>query len=151
MRAGIEGWKGVGAAVGLPLFTHYLAEALISEGECQEAFDLMEPFFAELERSGEHFQDAVVRYTMGDAVLAGPNSDRDRAEEYYRDAIKIAQTQDAKTWEIRSVSRLAALLNERGKSADAADMLASVCGWFSEQTASSDVLSARALLRELKS
>jgi hypothetical protein len=70
------------------------------------------------------------------------------AEECLRTAIKVAREKSAELWELRAATDLGRLLRSRGRSAEAHQMVLSVCGLFPEDAAR-DVTRARALLEEL--
>ncbi|MDP6352635.1 MAG: hypothetical protein QF827_10440, partial [Alphaproteobacteria bacterium] len=66
-----------------------------------------------------------------------------------RRAIEIAQSQDAKSWELRAATSLARLWQAQGKTAEARDLLSPVYGWFTEGFDTADLKDAKALLDEL--
>ena len=70
-------------------------------------------------------------------------------EKFMRRAIEIAQSQDAKAWELRAATSLARLWHSQGKSAEARDLLAPVHAWFTEGFDSADMQAARTLLDAL--
>jgi predicted ATPase len=72
------------------------------------------------------------------------------AEACYRQAIKIAQGQGAKTLELRAATSLAQLWAEQGERRKAYDLLAPVYGWFTEGFDTADLKDAKALLSELR-
>ena len=71
------------------------------------------------------------------------------AEARYREAILIAQGQSAKLWELRAAMSLARLRCDQGKRAEARDLLAPVCGWFTEGFGTPVLQEAKALLDKL--
>lgn len=64
-------------------------------------------------------------------------------------AIAIARQQQAKSLELRSAMSLARLWGERGRRAEAVDLLAPVYGWFTEGFDTADLKQAKALLDDL--
>ena len=86
---------------------------------------------------------------MGDLLLRRNPSAPDRAETSYRRAIERARSQEAKSWELRAATSLARLWRDQGKPAAAHDLLAPVCGWFTEGFDTLDLKEAKALLEEL--
>ena len=70
-------------------------------------------------------------------------------EKFMRRAIEIAQSQDAKAWELRAATSLARLRRAQGKAQDAHDLLAPVYDWFTEGFDTADLKEAKALLGEL--
>jgi len=71
------------------------------------------------------------------------------AEEYFRKAIDIAQKQQAKSLELRTVMSLARLWQSQDKPSEARDLLAPVYNWFTEGFDTADLKDAKALLEEL--
>jgi tetratricopeptide (TPR) repeat protein len=71
------------------------------------------------------------------------------AEELYRKALRIAEEQEAKLWELRAAVSLARLRRDQGRHAEARDLLAPIYGWFTEGFDTADLKEAKALLDEL--
>ncbi len=71
------------------------------------------------------------------------------AEAHFLKAIEIAQRQQAKSLELRAVMSLSRLWQQRGKKAEARQMLAEVYNWFTEGFDTADLQEAKALLEEL--
>jgi predicted ATPase len=64
-------------------------------------------------------------------------------------AIDIARGQSAKLWELRAAVSLVRLWRDQGRLAEARDLLAPVCGWFTGGFDVSDLKNAKALLNVL--
>ena len=71
------------------------------------------------------------------------------AEECFRGAIAIAQSQEGKSFELRAATSLARLWQGQGMPAKARSLLAPVYGWFTEGFDTADLVEAKALLDEL--
>ena len=71
------------------------------------------------------------------------------AEQSFRAAIRIAQSQSAKSFELRATMSLARLLAKQGRRDEARAMLAEIYGWFTEGFDTADLKDAKALLDEL--
>ena len=71
------------------------------------------------------------------------------AEQSFRTAIRIAQSQSAKSFELRATTSLARLLEKQGRRDEARTMLAEIYGWFTEGFDTADLKDAKALLDEL--
>jgi len=71
------------------------------------------------------------------------------AETMFKEAIGIAQRQEAKLWELRAAVSLALLRHDQGRRAEAHALLAPVYGWFTEGFDTADLKEAKALLDEL--
>ena len=73
----------------------------------------------------------------------------DTAEELYRKALRLAEEQNAKIWELRAAVSLAELRRDQAHLAEALDLLAPIYGWFTEGFDTPDLKEAKALLDEL--
>jgi predicted ATPase len=71
------------------------------------------------------------------------------AEQSFRTAIRIAQSQSAKSFELSATTGLARLLAKQGRRDEARTMLAEIYGWFTEGFETADLKNAKALLDEL--
>jgi len=75
--------------------------------------------------------------------------DEPQAERCFHQALSVARSQQAKSWELRTATSLARLWQSQGKRQDAYDLLAPVYGWFTEGFDTADLQEAKALLKEL--
>ncbi len=87
----------------------------------------------------------VIRATATTAALTG---DIAGASDLFEEAIRLSRTQGALAWELRATTGLARLWRD-GRNTEAHDRLEDVLGRFAEGFGTSDVLAARALLRQL--
>ena len=85
----------------------------------------------------------------GELLLLQNASDATEAESCFREAIAIAQRQQAKSWELRATMSLARLLAKQGRRDEARAMLAEIYNWFTEGFDTPDLKDAKALLEEL--
>ena len=97
--------------------------------------------------SGQHLWDAELHRLTGTVLLAENKLDEGHAS--LQQAIRTAQTQQAKSLELRAATSLARLWGEQGRRAEARDLLAPVYGWFTEGFDTPDLKEAKALLDEL--
>jgi predicted ATPase len=72
------------------------------------------------------------------------------AETQFREALAIAQHQEAKSWELRAATSLAGLWRAQSSRREAYDLLASVYGWFTEGFDTADLKDAKILLDEIE-
>ena len=72
------------------------------------------------------------------------------AEACFHQALSIAQSQSAKSFELRAATSLARLWQQQGKRQEAHDLLAPVYGWFTEGFDTADLQDAKALLDALE-
>jgi len=83
-------------------------------------------------------------------IAHNPNAQVE-TETLFRRAIAVAQTQDAKAWELRAATSLARLWRQQGRCVDARGVLAPIYGSFTEGIETPDLKDAEALLDELPS
>jgi predicted ATPase len=83
----------------------------------------------------------------GDVLAA--LGDRAGAETGYREAIAIAQQQNAKLLELRAATSLARLWRDHGKRTEARGLLAPIYNWFAEGFDTPVLQDAKALLDQL--
>ena len=90
-----------------------------------------------------------MRRMRGELQLkAGRCSERE-AEDLFRDAIRIARGEEAKSYELLATTSLARLLVKQGNRDEARAMLADIYNWFTEGFDTADLKDAKALLDDL--
>jgi predicted ATPase len=124
-----------------------LAAACEIAGEIKEGLTVLDESIQIIERTGERWLEAELNRHKGELLLR--QDDSGAAEELYRKALSIAQKQEAKMWELRAAMSLARLRRDKGRHAEAHDLLAPVCSWFTEGFGTPDLKEAKALLDEL--
>jgi predicted ATPase len=115
--------------------------------QIEETSTLLDDALQIAERTGEHWFAAELNRHKGQLLLRQGHSKA--AEQLYRKALSIAQEQEAKLWELRAAVSLARLWEEQGRSAEARDLLAPVCDWFTEGFDTADLKEAKGLLDKL--
>ena len=70
-------------------------------------------------------------------------------EACFRQALKIARRQNAKSWELRATMSLCRLWQVQGRKDEARQVLAEIYGWFTEGFDTADLTEAKALLKAL--
>jgi predicted ATPase len=71
------------------------------------------------------------------------------ARQDFREAIELARSMDAKSYELSATTALARMLAQQGRRDEARAMLAEIYGWFTEGFDTRDLKEAKALLDEL--
>jgi class 3 adenylate cyclase/tetratricopeptide (TPR) repeat protein len=123
------------------------AEGVALSGDLELASALLDECVARIEAGEErsHFAE-VLRLRGWLLIRKGQPS---AAEATLHKAIKVARSQQAKSWELRAATTLARLLASRGKREKAVALLQPVVDGFTEGSDTKDVKEARQLLTEL--
>ena len=72
------------------------------------------------------------------------------AEHQYLRSLHVARAQHAKSWELRTATSYAALMQRQGRRREAVDLLHPIYDWFTEGFDSTDLIEANALLESLE-
>jgi predicted ATPase len=147
LRSGSTAYRATGAGVWIPYQIVLLARACEIAGQVDEAVTLSDEALQIVEKTGERWFEAELNRHKGQLLLRQGHTEA--AEELYRNALSIAQEQEAKLWELRAAASLARLRRDQGRSAEACDLLAPVYDWFTEGFDTRDLKEAKALLDEL--
>ena len=130
----------------VPYHLSLLAETLHRSGRTNEGLCALAEALVVLEETEERWCEAELHRLKGELLLSLATPDASEAEACYRLAIAVAQRQGAKMLELRAATSLARLWREQGKCTEAYDLLAPICGWFTEGFSTSDLNEARLLL-----
>ena len=147
IREGVTKWTRLGRTIYLPVGLAFLAEGLARHGDRAAALAALREGSETACATGEHMWDAELHRLAGTVLLA--ENQLDEAQASLRQAIRIAQAQQAKSLELRAATSLARLWGEKGRRAEARDLLAPVYGWFTEGFETPDLKEAKTLLDEL--
>jgi predicted ATPase len=147
LRSGWAAYRATGTDMWTPYNTALLAKACEIAGQIEEALTVLDDAFQIVERTGQRWFAAELNRHKGQLLLRQGHTEA--AEELYCKALNIAEEQQAKLWELRAAASLARLRRDRGRHAEARDLLAAVYGWFTEGFDTPDLKEAKALLSEL--
>ena len=145
LRAGLASERG--ALLLRPYGLACLAEAMARKGEHESALATAREGLKVQDETGYGLWNAELHRLEGISLL-GLNR-LDEGQRALEAALRVAQRQQAKAYELRAATSLARLWGEPGRRADAYDLLAPVYGWFTEGFDTLDLKDAKALLDEL--
>ena len=148
LRRGLTAYRATGQEAWLPYFIALLAGACEIAGQNDEALALLDEALQIGGRTGESWFAAELNRHKGELLLRQGHCEA--AEELYLKALSIAVEQEAKLWELRTAVSLARLRRDRGRRAEARDLLAPAYGWFTEGFDTPDLKDAKALLDALQ-
>ena len=145
IRQGIAGLLEIGARANISRYTAWLAGAQDHQGATGTALETLEQALkvnpCELEYRPETLRlRAELRLKQGQIELA---------EAGFREAIDLARSMGAKSWELRATMSLAQLLDKLNKRDEGRAVLAEIYTWFTEGFDTPDLKDAKALLYEL--
>lgn len=124
------------------------AEVLDKAGEHEKALAILDSAEIYQDQGGDRLYAAELCRIRGQVAL-NEAGDALGAEQSFKKAIAIAQSQSAKSWELRATTSLARLWKDHGKALEAHDLLATVYDWFTEGFDTSDLKEAKTLLEGL--
>jgi predicted ATPase len=149
LRSGLADWNATGCRLWDTQWLGFTAEAYAQAGQFDEALTALDQAADTATATGEcHYQAEL--YRLRGTLLAAAGQEAE-AEVWLRRAVDTARSQQAKSLELRAATGLARLWANQGKRVEARDLLAPVCGWFTEGFATPDLKEAKALLAELAS
>src|SRR5262249_18912771 len=93
--------------------------------------------------------EAEVHRLRGVLLLRQTIPQSEEAEACFQQALDVARRQEAKSLELRAAVSLSRLWQQQGKQAEARELLAPICGWFTEGFDTAALKDAKALLNEL--
>jgi class 3 adenylate cyclase/predicted ATPase len=146
-RAGLAARQGVSWQLFYPYHLALASEVLERLGNSDAALVALAEAEAASETSGQRWWEAEIRRLRGVCLLS--QKDVAESEACFQRSIGIARRQQAKSLELRAAMSLARLWGERGRRAEAHELLAPVYGWFTEGFDTADLKEAKALLAEL--
>lgn len=149
LNSGIAFWEGADGHLAIPWYKTMLAVGMASAGEIDVPLAIVEEMIDQIERPGweERLYYAEVLRVKGWMLEMKGNPDRAKA--CYLASLEWARKQQAKSWELRTATSLARLLQQQGKSKEARTLLAPIYSWFTEGFDTRDLKDAKLLLEEL--
>jgi len=147
LRGGLADYEATGAVLSSAYYRALLAETCAWQGDTSESLAILSEGLSRVKRTGERWCEVELMRRLGDSHRL--KGDRDTAERHFVQAIDIARGQSAKLFELRAAVSLARLWSERGRRAEARELLVPTYEWFTEGFNMRDLKEAKALLDEL--
>jgi predicted ATPase len=147
IQAGMAARHVTGARMLNTQWLGFLAGAYLQAGQLDNALAALDQAAQTVAATDEsHYQAEL--YRLRGAVLAA-TGDGAEAPKWFHHAIDTAQSQQARSFELRAATSLARLWRDQGKQAEARELLAPIYGWFTEGFETRDLKDAKGLLDEL--
>jgi predicted ATPase len=149
IRQGLTALQGTGAKASTSYFLCLLADVYGKLGHGGTGLNILTEALSLVDTTGERFYEAELYRLKGEFLLQLSSENQTEAETCFHRAMAIAQSQQAKSLELRATTSLARLWQSQGKRQEAHALLASVYNWFTEGFDTADLKDAKALLDEL--
>lgn len=149
MHQSLSELEATGARLRRPYYLSIMAQSAGRAGQVDSALSLLAQALAETQATGECWWDAETYRLRGSFFLQQEVADETQAETRFRQALEIAQQQDAKSLELRAATSLSRLWHSQNKRQDAYALLAPVYDGFTEGFDTADLQEAKQLLDEL--
>jgi len=149
MRRGLANFREQGFVWLLPTLEAALAEAEASAGEIDAGLRRLDDALAELEATENRWYEAEMHRIRGEILLKRDPADTAAAEQSLQTAIAIAQSQKARSFELRAALSLAELYRAANREADAYAVLAPAVEGFPPTRQFPELAEAQALLAAL--
>jgi class 3 adenylate cyclase/tetratricopeptide (TPR) repeat protein len=147
MEIGLQRYEMTGAALGLPYYYGYLAEACLGLGDVAAAREAMEHAQRAVETSNERFHEPEVHRLLGVVELAAGNTQL--GESHLDRSLELARAAGSMAWRLRTATTLARHHRTGESAAEARERLADAYGRFEEGGGTPDLVEAAELLEEL--
>jgi len=154
---GLAAWRTRAGALGLPDYLPMLAELYMKTGQLQAALDAVSEGLTLIAQTEERRSEAELYRVKGELLLRSAaqsrttaiESARIEAEGCFQQAVRIARSQHARSLELRAALSSARLWRDRGKPAEARQLLGEIYAWFTEGFTTQDLREAKSLLGAL--
>jgi predicted ATPase len=149
MRRGLATYREQGFVLHLPSLEAALAEAEASAGETDAGLRRLDDALAQLERTEARSYEAEMHRIRGEILRKRDPANTAAAEQSLQAAIAIAQSQKARSYELRAALALAKLYRAANRDADAHAVLAPAVEGFPPTQQFPELTEAQTLLAAL--
>jgi len=149
MHQGLIAHRATGAEMIRPYFLALLAEVHGTIGQPDVGLTALAEALLLGDTTDAHWYKPELYRLKGELLLQLSSDNQVEAENCFQQAITVARSQQAKSFELRTATSLARLWQQQGKRQEAHDLLAPVYHWFTEGFDTADLKDAKALLDEL--
>jgi tetratricopeptide (TPR) repeat protein len=127
-----------------------LSQAFLAKHQLMPAREIISKGLASAEQNSERmFKAEFLRQKARAFVIEGGHCVLTDAQRLLEESRAVAQSQNARSLELRAAADLARLHRDHGRIAEARDLLAPVYDWFTEGFDTPDLKEAKALIDEL--
>jgi tetratricopeptide (TPR) repeat protein/predicted Ser/Thr protein kinase len=148
MKEGVATLHMTGSETCLTRLMARMVAACKEMGEVEEGLKFVDEALELKCKFEEVYMEAELHRLKGE-LLQLRGEEEQSVENYFRKAIDIARSQEAKSFELRAAMSLSRLLNKQNKKEEAKELLEDVYNWFTEGFDTADLKEAKALLEKL--
>jgi predicted ATPase len=135
----------------VPTYLSGLARTYAKLGQFDDAWRCIGEAMTAAETTKEKWYEAEIHRSAGEIAILSPERHAATAEAYFERALEVAQSQQAKSWELRAAISMARLWRNQGKPQQARELLGPIYSWFTEGFDTLDLTEAKVMLLELAS
>jgi predicted ATPase len=147
---GFNAWRQTKQTLYLPWYLSGLARTYAKLGQFDDAWRCIGEAMTAAETTKEKWYEAEIHRSAGEIALLSPERHAAKAEAYFERALEVAQSQQAKSWELRAAISMARLWRNQGEPQQARELLGPIYSWF-EGFDTLDLTEAKVMLLELAS
>jgi predicted ATPase/class 3 adenylate cyclase len=149
IQQGLAAFRATGGETTVSRWLALLAEVYGNMGQTEAGLTAVAEAFAHMDKTGERYYEAELHRLQGELLRVRSPDNQSEAEACFHQAIAIARSQQAKSWELRAATSLARLWQSQGKCQEGRELLVPVYEWFTEGFDTADLRDAKALLDTL--
>ena len=150
MDQGLVAYRATGAELLRTYYLGLLAEVYGTMEQPEAGLTALAEALTLADTTGERWYESEIYRLKGELLLQQHTDNQAESEHCFQQAISIARSQQAKSWELRASTSLAKLWQQQGKRQEAYDLLAPVYHWFTEGFDTADLKDAKGLLDVLE-
>lgn len=145
----LDAYRAAGAEIARPYLLGLRAGVHETAAEIEQALGVLAEAAEVASSTGERWYEPEIRRREGELLLRQSITNRRVASARFCQAIAVANQVGGKSLELRAAVSLARLWADLGRRAQARDLLLPVYGWFKEGFDTADLVTAKALLKDL--
>ena len=147
INKGLAALDATGTFLVRPHFLALLAEVLAKIDRIEEALVLLDSAMAMVNSKGERYYEAELYRLKGELLLKQTTDNQAKTEECFRRSLAIAESQKAKSLQLRTALSFARLYRSQDKPVEARNLLAPIYESFTEGFETDDLRDAAVLLQ----
>ncbi|MDQ5853189.1 MAG: AAA family ATPase, partial [Chloroflexota bacterium] len=149
IREALAAHQATGARLITPYYLALLADAYARGGQSERGLAAVAEAHTLVQETEERWCEAELLRLRGELLVGHATPDEQQAETCFRQALDLARSQSARSWELRAALSLSRLWQKLGKCDAARQMVAEIYGRFTEGFDTADLREARELLDEV--